>query len=223
MIRIPLLMPGAEPLFPPVDQALDEPNGLLAAGGDLSPQRLLLAYRSGIFPWFGEGDPILWWSPDPRCVLWPEAFHASRSLRRSIRRRQYRFSLDQAFEAVIDACAAPRGGAEAGTWITADMRRAYVKLHRMGHAHSVETWSGEELVGGLYGVRLGPVFFGESMFSRRTDASKAALMHLAADPDLALIDCQLPTAHLLGLGACEMPRSTFIDYLERLLLADRKS
>ena len=217
MIRIPLLAAGdGGTWFPPVEEAMREPNGLLAAGGDLSGARLMAAYRQGIFPWFGEDDPILWWSPDPRCVLWPADFKASRSLRRSIRRGSFECTEDAAFAPVMDACAEPRADA-AGTWITADMRLAYLDLHRFGHAHSIETWSHGELVGGLYGVRIGPVFFGESMFSRRSDASKAALQHLAAKPDIELIDCQLTTAHLVSLGAVEMDRAEFMLQLERLL------
>ena len=203
--------------FPPLEAA--SPEGLLAVGGDLSPERLVRAYRRGIFPWFNPGQPILWWSPDPRCVLYPEEFRASRSLRKSLRNRGYRITLDRAFGQVIRACAAPRRGqADGGTWITSDMREAYVKLHQLGIAHSVETWRGEELVGGLYGVALGGVFFGESMFSRATDASKAALCILARHLQawhFSLIDCQVSSAHLFRLGAVEIPRARFAEELTR--------
>jgi leucyl/phenylalanyl-tRNA--protein transferase len=197
--------------FPPLEQALDEPAGLLAAGGDLSPERLVAAYRRGIFPWYSPGQPVLWWSPDPRAVLFPEEFHCPRSLAKTLRNGGFDASLDRDFEAVIDGCAAPRA-ASPGTWITAEMRAAYRELHRLGLAHSVEITRAGELVGGLYGVRLGGVFFGESMFSRARDASKAALAHLVAvcrNNALAVIDCQLPSRHLASLGARTIPRSQF--------------
>jgi leucyl/phenylalanyl-tRNA---protein transferase len=197
--------------FPPLEQALEEPAGLLAAGGDLSPQRLLAAYRRGIFPWYSPGQPVLWWSPDPRAVLFPDEFHCSRSLAKRLRRGGLEASLDRDFAAVIDGCAAPRA-ASPGTWITAEMRAAYLLLYRLGTAHSIEISHGGVLIGGLYGVRLGGVFFCESMFSRERDASKAALAHLVAvcqRNGLAVIDCQLPSRHLLSLGARTIPRSQF--------------
>jgi leucyl/phenylalanyl-tRNA--protein transferase len=197
--------------FPPLEQALEEPCGLLAAGGDLSPERLIAAYRGGIFPWYSPGQPVLWWSPDPRAVLFPEEFHCSRSLAKTLRNGGFSYSMDRDFGAVIDGCAAPRA-ASPGTWITSDMRAAYLELYHLGHAHSIEIWRGAELVGGLYGVRLGGVFFGESMFSRARDASKAALAHLVAvcrRNSLAVIDCQLPSRHLTSLGSRTIPRSQF--------------
>jgi leucyl/phenylalanyl-tRNA--protein transferase len=197
--------------FPPLDQALEEPAGLLAAGGDLSPARLVAAYARGIFPWYSPGQPVLWWSPDPRAVLFPEEFHCSRSLARTIRSGEFSVSDDRDFAAVIDGCAAPRATSP-GTWITSDMRAAYLELHRLGHAHSVEVWRGGELAGGLYGVRLGELFFGESMFSRERDASKVALAHLVSmclRNNVAVIDCQLPSRHLASLGVRCIPRSQF--------------
>ena len=197
--------------FPPLEQALEEPSGLLAAGGDLSPERLIAAYRRGIFPWYSPGQPVLWWSPDPRAVLFPEEFHCTRSLAKTLRNGGFSYSMDVDFAAVIDGCAAPRA-ASPGTWITSDMRAAYLELHRLEHAHSIEIWRDGALVGGLYGVRLGGVFFGESMFSRERDASKAALAHLVAvcrRNSLAVIDCQLPSRHLTTLGSRTIPRSQF--------------
>jgi leucyl/phenylalanyl-tRNA--protein transferase len=194
--------------FPPVESALRQPNGLLCAGGDLSPQRLLEAYRLGIFPWFSEGEPILWWSPDPRMVLFPHELKISRSLARRLRRADYEVRLDTAFATVIHACSLPRRHQE-GTWITPQMQRAYGLLHTLGYAHSVETWIGGELAGGLYGVAIGRAFYGESMFTRITDASKIALAHLARYLEarrFAVIDCQMKTAHLASLGAREIPR-----------------
>ena len=197
--------------FPDVESALEEPNGLLAVGGCLSPRRLENAYRKGIFPWFNDGEPILWWSPDPRLVLRPEWVKVSRSLRKRLNRGEFRFGFDTAFEQVLAACAAPRAGA-GGTWITPEMRNAYWALHRQGLAHSFETWQGDRLVGGLYGVAIGRVFFGESMFHRATDASKAALV-LGCERLLAwgyrLIDCQVHTPHLHRLGATEIARREF--------------
>jgi leucyl/phenylalanyl-tRNA---protein transferase len=197
--------------FPPLEQALEEPSGLLAAGGDLSPARLLAAYRRGIFPWYSPGQPVLWWSPDPRAVLFPEEFHCTRSLAKTLRNGGLSFSIDADFAAVIDGCAAPRA-ASPGTWITSDMRAAYLELHRLRHAHSIEVWHERALAGGLYGVHLGGVFFGESMFSRVRDASKAALAHLVAvcrRNSLAVIDCQLPSRHLTSLGSRTIPRGQF--------------
>ena len=205
--------------FPPVTQALRSPNGLLAAGGDLSAPRLLEAYRHGIFPWFSEGEPILWWSPDPRMVLFPGEFKLSRSLRKTLRKGSHEVRMDTAFEQVMRACAAPREGAS-GTWIHEEMIDAYCELHRLGYAHSVETWMGGQLAGGLYGIALGRMFYGESMFSRRTDASKIALAHLAAQLkrwDFGMIDCQMNTPHLASLGAREIPRKEFIARLQELI------
>ena len=197
--------------FPPLEQALDEPAGLLAAGGDLSPARLLAAYQRGIFPWYSPGQPVLWWSPDPRAVLFPEEFNCSRSLAKTIRNGGFEVVIDRDFGAVIDACAAPRPHAP-GTWITSEMRNAYLRLHRLGQAHSFETWRNGQLAGGLYGVRLGEVFFGESMFSRERDASKVALAHLVTvclRNSIAVIDCQLPSPHLESLGSRTIPRVQF--------------
>ena len=197
--------------FPPLEQALEDPAGLLAAGGDLSSERLLAAYRRGIFPWYSPGQPVLWWSPDPRAVLFPEEFRCTRSLAKTLRNAGFTPSVDRDFAAVIDACAAPRA-ASPGTWITAEMRSAYLELHRLGCAHSIEVRRDGSLLGGLYGVRLGGVFFGESMFSRARDASKVALAHLVAlcrRNALAVIDCQLPSRHLASLGARTIPRNQF--------------
>jgi leucyl/phenylalanyl-tRNA--protein transferase len=205
--------------FPPVTQALRSPNGLLAAGGDLSAARLLEAYRHGIFPWFSEGEPILWWSPDPRMVLIPGEFKASYSLRKTLRKGQYEIRTDSAFEQVMRACAAPRE-LEGGTWITEEMINAYCELHRMGYAHSVETWMEGELVGGLYGISIGRMFYGESMFSRRPDASKIALALLCAQLErwnFGMIDCQMNTPHLASLGAREIPRKEFVARLQDLI------
>jgi leucyl/phenylalanyl-tRNA--protein transferase len=204
--------------FPSVEQALAEPNGLLAAGGDLSPERLLDAYRHGIFPWFAPGEPILWWSPDPRMVLVPSEFKCSKSLAKTLRNLDYEIRSDTAFEAVMRTCAEPReeGG---GTWIVEEMIAAYGELHRLGYAHSVEVWQNRELVGGLYGVALGRMFYGESMFSRRRDGSKIALAHLAQRLNQAgfgLIDCQFHTPHLAALGARPVSRSEFILRLKTL-------
>ena len=202
--------------FPDPACALTEPDGLLAVGGDLSPERLLAAYRRGIFPWFNADQPILWWSPDPRAVLLPGELHVSRSLRRRLRRDHYQVSIDQCFSRVIDACA--ERGQDEDTWITPEMRLAYCQLHALGFAHSVETWQGEELVGGLYGVNVGRVFFGESMFSRQSDASKVALVALVAlgrPMGLELIDCQLASAHLASLGARLLARERFQELLDR--------
>jgi leucyl/phenylalanyl-tRNA---protein transferase len=197
--------------FPPLEQALDEPAGLLAAGGDLSPARLLAAYQRGIFPWYSPGQPVLWWSPDPRAVLFPEEFHCTRSLAKTIRNAGFSVEIDRDFAAVIDSCAAPRSHS-LGTWITTEMRHAYLHLHRLGLAHSIETRRGGQLVGGLYGVRLGSVFFGESMFSRERDSSKVALAHLVSvclRNSIAVIDCQLPSRHLESLGCRTIPRVQF--------------
>lgn len=212
--------------FPPVERAMREPNGLLAMGGDLSPERLLDAYRHGIFPWFNAQDPILWWSPDPRMVLFPREFRIARSLRKTLAKRHYQVRTDHAFEQVMRACAAPRHG-QPGTWIHEEMIAAYSELHRTGQAHSVETWMDGELAGGLYGIAIGRMFYGESMFSRRTDASKIALAHLSAQLarwNFGMIDCQMNTPHLASLGAREIPRSEFVTRLQELIkYADRES
>ncbi|MDP2787900.1 MAG: leucyl/phenylalanyl-tRNA--protein transferase [Pseudomonadota bacterium] len=223
----------ADAPFPPLHRASREYNGLLAAGADLSVPRLLAAYRRGIFPWFNPDEPILWWSPDPRMVLVPAEFKLSRSLKKRLARADYRVRVDTAFTRVMRECAAPRdglGGNGSGTWISEAMIAAYTALHEAGHAHSIETWSGgnsggkngdengEQLVGGLYGVAIGRVFFGESMFSRQTDASKIALAHLARwlhEHDFAVIDCQMNTAHLASLGAREISRAEFSELLDR--------
>ena len=207
--------------FPDTGSALSEPNGLLAIGGCLSPQRLLQAYRRGIFPWFNPGEPILWWSPDPRLVLFPGREKISRSLKKRLKRNEYSVTYDRCFEAVIKACAQPRAQSP-GTWITSDMLSAYYRLHEQGAAHSVEVWYQEQLVGGLYGVAVGQVFFGESMFHRRTDASKVAFMVLARDLrqwGYQLIDCQVRSDHLVSLGAEEISRSDFTRLLERYCAA----
>jgi leucyl/phenylalanyl-tRNA--protein transferase len=204
--------------LPPTRFALREPNGLLAVGGSLSPAWLLHAYRQGVFPWFSEGQPILWWTPDPRAVLFPGEFRRSRSLARSIRNGGFEIRMDSAFAEVVAACAAPRRS-ETGTWITPAVHRSYVELHRRGVAHSVETWRDGELVGGLYGVALGRVFFGESMFSRVRDASKVALAHLVDQcltRGVGLIDCQMATDHLESLGSRAVPRAEFEALLGRL-------
>lgn len=205
--------------FPPLERALAEPSGLLAAGADLSPARLLTAYRSGIFPWYGKDQPVLWWSPDPRMVLFPAEFRMPRSLAKRLRRRDYEIRTDTAFETVMRACAAPRAG-DAGTWITPDMMAAYCELHRLGHAHSVETWIDGELAGGLYGIALGRAFYGESMFTRAPDTSKIALAHLVRQLtrwQFGMIDCQMNTAHLAHFGAREIPRSEFSRRLAELV------
>lgn len=203
--------------FPPVERALREPDGLLAAGGDLSPSRLLAAYRRGIFPWYSRGQPILWWSPDPRAVLLPTALRVSRSLAKSMRNKGFATRIDTAFDAVIECCGSSELRPD-GTWLSAPMRLAYQRLHAMGHAHSFETWLGDKLVGGLYGVALGRVFFGESMFSLERDASKVALARLCSEletREFRLIDCQIATPHLLSLGAQLMPRAEFTELLQR--------
>ena len=204
--------------FPPADAALREPDGLIAAGGDLSSERLLCAYRRGIFPWYDEGQPLLWWSPDRRCVFQPGDFHVSRRLRRSLRQSRAEVRFDTAFGAVIRACAAPRG-AEHGTWITPDMIAAYERLHREGWAHSVEVWQDDSLIGGLYGLAIARAFFGESMFSGADGASKIALLALSQMMDtdkLGILDCQLVSSHLLSLGATIIPRDQFGTILDTL-------
>lgn len=205
--------------FPPVDVALTDPNGLLAAGGDLSPHRLLDAYSRGIFPWFGDDDPVLWWSPDPRMVLFSAELNVSRSLRRVVRAGRFTVTLDRAFGAVMAGCASPRPGQD-GTWITPDMTEAYTLLARLGYAHSVEAWLDGALVGGLYGIVMGRMFFGESMFARVTDASKVAFVHLVRQLrrwDMPMLDCQMSTRHLASLGAREIPRAAFVAEVQRLV------
>lgn len=201
--------------FPPVDRALREPDGLLAAGGDLSPSRLIAAYRRGIFPWYSHGQPILWWCPDPRAVLFPAEFKTSRSLAKTIRNKGFETKFDHAFNTVIGACGSSqlRPG---GTWLSAEMQAAYASLHTLGYAHCVETWHQGRLVGGLYGVAVGRVFFGESMFSVERDASKIALSRLCEElvrRDFHMIDCQMATPHLMSLGAQLIPRAQFIQQL----------
>ncbi len=205
--------------FPPLVQALPEPNGLLAASEDLTPARLLEAYRQGIFPWYSAGQPVLWWSPDPRMVLMTAEFKLSRSLRKAEQSGRFELRVDTAFDAVMRACAEPRPGQD-GTWITATIRQGYGALFRHGHAHSVESWRDGELVGGLYGVAIGRMFFGESMFARETDASKVALARLVRQLrswDFPLIDCQQQTAHLASMGARPFPRGEFAEALAHLV------
>ncbi len=206
--------------FPPVTEA--EPNGLLGVGGDLAPERLLLAYQSGIFPWFSEGEPILWWSPDPRFVITPAQLHVPRSLAKRTRRGDYRLSLDTAFEQVIAACAARARPGQPGTWITDEMQAAYTALHRLGFAHSAEAWAGDRLVGGLYGVAIGGFFAGESMFALADDASKMAWVQLVRQLErwgFQFIDCQLYTDHLARFGAVEIARDRYLELLARAIAA----
>ncbi len=215
-MNLPWLNPGRIE-FPNTREALSEPNGLLAAGGSLSTDWLLAAYQQGIFPWFNEGDPILWWSPSPRMVIYPEQFHTSRSLRKKLKKSLFTVTLNHDFTRVMDACMAPRPG-QSGTWITGAMKAAYCDLHQQGYAHSVEVWQQGELVGGLYGVALDKVFFGESMFSRVSDGSKIALSCLALwlkQWQYKLIDCQVYNDHLHSLGAIEIPRRGFETIIAR--------
>jgi leucyl/phenylalanyl-tRNA--protein transferase len=213
MTTLPWLEPD-QLWFPPADEALDDPDGLLALGGDLSARRLELAYRSGIFPWFSEEQPILWWSPDPRCVLFPRDIHVSRSLRRVMNQRRFTVSTDQCFGRIIRLCASTRAE---GTWITDGMLAAYTELHRLGLAHSIEVWNPRgDLAGGMYGVAIGQCFFGESMFSLETNASKVLMVHLAhqlADWGYRIMDCQVESPHLLTMGARCIPRSEFLSIL----------
>ena len=205
-------------IFPPVDLALDEPDGLLAAGGDLTPRRIINAYRQGVFPWYSSDQPILWWSPNPRSILIPAQLKVSRSLRKQLRKQPFRITIDHCFKEVVQQCAAPRSYAD-GTWITAEMQTAYCELHDQGVAHSFEAWQGETLVGGLYGLALGKLFFGESMFSRATDASKIAFVYAVKQLEawgFALIDCQVATEHLKSFGAIQVPRNRFIEYTLQL-------
>lgn len=206
--------------FPPLHQALDSPNGLLAIGGTLNPERLIEAYRQGIFPWFNPGDPLLWWSPDPRMVLFPHELRVTASLEKRMRRGDFNIRFDTAFRQVMEACAAtPRPGQE-GTWIVEDMIDAYCDLHQLGIAFSVETWMDGQLAGGLYGVRIGSMMFGESMFHRVTDASKIAFVHMvrhAREMGIGMIDCQMKTEHLARFGAREIPRADFARRLTELI------
>lgn len=216
------MIPWLDPIsceFPPISSALDDPNGLLAAGGDLSPQRLLKAYSKGIFPWFNPGEPILWWSPDPRCSIEPGQIHLSRSLKKAIRKTDFELSFDRNFEEVVQACSQPRQYSEE-TWISTEMQTAYLKLHNSGHAHSVELWQDDQLCGGLYGIAIGKLFFGESMFSRRDNCSKIAFAFFARQLQkwgYALIDCQIENAHLTSMGAHTIPRTEFQRYLDNYL------
>jgi leucyl/phenylalanyl-tRNA--protein transferase len=217
---MPIYRLGREPVFPDPEHA--EEDGLLAVGGDLSPDRLLTAYARGIFPWFDDESPILWWSPDPRLILEPAWLHVPTSLRRTLRRGRFRITADTAFPQVIRRCAERARPGQRGTWITPEMRAAYVRLHELGFAHSFEAWEGEALVGGLYGISLGSAFFGESMFSDRPDASKAAFVtsvEWLAARGVELIDCQVRTDHLVRFGAREVPRREFLSRLERALRA----
>lgn len=215
---IPWLTPDTP--FPPLENALIEPNGLLAAGGDLSPQRLLAAYRHGAFPWYSPGQPILWWSPQPRMVLFPQELKITRSLARRLKRKDYEVRADSAFRAVMQACAATPRPDQDGTWIVPELIEAYCALHALGYAHSVETWIDGELAGGLYGVCIGRMFYGESMFHRSTDASKIAFAHLVrhmVKHGYGMIDCQMRTSHLASLGAREIPREEFAARLSALV------
>ncbi len=210
---IHLIPPNAPPSsFPDSNRARKYPDGLLAAGGDLSIERLVYAYQRGIFPWYSEGDPILWWTPDPRCVLFPDQFHISKSFKKFLKKHPYRISHNENFEAVIQLCATVARKQE-GTWINQDMQQAYIELFHAGFAHSIEVWQSKDLVGGLYGIWLGRVFFGESMFSLQSNTSKLAFYYLSKMDNIALIDCQVTSEHMLRMGACEIPRIEF----ERLL------
>jgi len=212
---IPFLAPDDELTdFPEVSNALSEPDGLLMAGGNLSPKRLMNAYRSGIFPWYEEGEPILWWSPDPRCIIWPDSIRVTRSLEKTIRSGKYEVTDNLAYREVMKQCGAPRANSN-GTWVTDAMIDAYCKLHEFGFARSLEVWMGPRLVGGLYGIQLGRLFIGESMFSRERDASKVALTHLARSGKYDLIDCQLENPHLVSMGSQTISREQYIDYLHR--------
>jgi leucyl/phenylalanyl-tRNA---protein transferase len=219
MIRLPLLDDHAPDRFPDPRSALIEPNGLLAFGGDLSPRRLITAYAQGIFPWFNEGEPILWWSPDPRCVFHTDTLRPNRSLRRTVAHAGWQVTVNKAFRKVIEACAAPRTG-QSGTWISPVMIDAYSTLHHMGYAHSVEIWADDRLVGGLYGVAVGHLFCGESMFSAYSGSSKLALCALAVllrEWDFPLIDAQVSNPHLSSLGATDMPRQVFLHRVAELV------
>jgi len=215
-----LLDPGrADQAFPSISTALTDPDGLLAVGGCLSTQRIINAYRQGIFPWYSDEDPILWWSPNPRLVVFPDQLHVSKSLQKTQRKQTFQLSFDTAFADVIQACSMPRAQ-DSGTWLLPEMQAAYTRLHEEGHAHSMEAWFQGELVGGLYGIAIGQVFFGESMFHTKTDASKIAFVTLVqqlTEWGYQLIDCQVHTVHLASLGAEEMPRSDFAILLRKFL------
>jgi len=213
---IPILSTDPESPFPPTHQALEYPPGLLAAGGDLSAARLINAYRHGIFPWYSDGQPILWWSPAPRCILYPQSVHSSRRLRRRYNQGVFRLTCDQVFAEIIAACAAPRGDHD-GTWISEEMQQAYIRLYELGVAHSIEVWKDDSLVGGIYGLAMGKVFFGESMFSKTRDASKIALVALCRQLDqwrFSLVDCQISNPHLLSMGAEDVSRAEFERHLQ---------
>ena len=221
-MSLPWLEPDAEPAFPPVETAMTDPDGLLAAGGKLSPAWLVTAYSQGIFPWFEVGQPVLWWSPDPRLVIYPERVKISRSMRKLIRKQPYLITMDSNFAAIIHSCKSERANAT-GTWITDEMQAAYIRLHEFGLAHSIEVWAGSAIVGGLYGVALGKVFFGESMFSRQANASKIALIALALQLQrwqFGLIDCQVSSQHLLSMGAEAISRHNFCVQLRDLAAHD---
>jgi leucyl/phenylalanyl-tRNA--protein transferase len=209
---------GADPTspFPNLEDALDQPDGLLAWGGDLAPARLVNAYQQGIFPWYSDDQPILWWCPSQRCVIRPQEVHVSRRLQRALRQKRFRITADQAFAQVVSGCALPRPGQDS-TWITPEMSRAYLAMHHLGHAHSIEVWLDKHLVGGIYGLAFGRIFFGESMFSRVTDASKIALVSLCRGLqawNFTLLDCQLSNPHLLSMGATQISRQQFCRYLQ---------
>lgn len=216
----PVLL-GLDPAFPAPERALAAPNGLLAIGGDLSTPRLLSAYRAGIFPWYGEGDPLLWWSPDPRAVIVPAELHIARRFARFLRHSSWTLTLNQSFLEVLQACAStPRAG-QPGTWLTKAMQRAYYRLHLEGHAHSVEVWDGKDLVGGIYGLAIGQMVYGESMFSRRSNASKVALTALCRhlqSHGLDLLDCQVANPHTLSLGAVEWERAVYLTELQQRIV-----
>ncbi|HET8555601.1 MAG TPA: leucyl/phenylalanyl-tRNA--protein transferase [Rhodanobacteraceae bacterium] len=222
MTHLPIawIRPGSPARFPPPAQALREPDGLLALGGDLSMERLLAAYRHGIFPWYGQDEPILWWSPDPRCIFDLERLHPDRSLRKLMRKSDWTVTVDHTFRDVMQACAAPRAGQRGGTWITDDMVRAYTALHEAGHAHSIEVWHGPQLVGGLYGIAVGRMFCGESMFSNVSGGSKVALVclgQLLRDWGFPWLDAQVGNPHLYRMGAENMPRREYLAHLETLV------
>ncbi len=219
----PVLILDRQTPFPPLQQALTEPNGLVAIGGDLSAQRLLAAYQQGIFPWFSPGEPILWWSPDPRMVLFPEKVHISRSLRKVIQQRPFDIRINTAFEQVMAACAATARPGQQGTWISDEMIKAYSTLHHLGYAHSVEAWQNNILVGGCYGIKIGRMFYGESMFHHVSNASKVAFAHMVQwlnMQQVGMIDCQMRTPLLESFGACEIPRERFIARLNELVHHD---
>ena len=215
---MPVYLLTEKPIFPPPQMATQD--GLLAVGGDLSPERLLQAYRKGIFPWYAEHEPIMWWSPDPRLVLYPRQLYVTKSLRKIINQRKFRITFDQAFGRVIEACATTHAAGREGTWIVTDMRDAYLRLHDLGYAHSVEAWQGDQLAGGLYGVSLGRSFFGESMFTLVSNASKVALVALVRQLErmaFDMVDCQIRTEHLMRFGAQLIPRRRFLKELTRSL------